>query len=237
VYDRVHNASDGTPAALGTQTFTIWGPGGGPIVTPADQSPTLPRPERVATRRRGDALECAIFDAVLHQLQTVGYTRLTMEGVAACARTGKAALYRRWTGKDDLVVDAIDHALPSLTDLPDHGDVREDLLDLLRRMTAMVNSPTGCALRCLLAEVDRDHQFSALLHERVLAPRKRGFLAVLERAADRGQVRAEAASPWVAEVGLAMVVQRFLVDGPPVPDDYVVSILDEVVMPLLRPRP
>jgi hypothetical protein len=41
----------------------------------------------------------------------------------------------------------------------------------------------------------------------------------------------------VAEVGLAMVVQRFLVDGPPVPDDYVVSILDEVVMPLLRPRP
>jgi hypothetical protein len=58
---------------------------------------------------------------------------------------------------------------------------------------------------------------------------------VLERAADRGQVRAEAASPWVAEVGLAMVVQRFLVDGPPVPDDYVVSILDEVVMPLLRP--
>jgi AcrR family transcriptional regulator len=177
----------------------------------------------------------AIYEAVFHQLQTVGYTGLTMEGVAACARTGKAALYRRWTGKQDLVVDAIDHALPSLADLPDHGDVREDLLDLLRRMAGMVNSPTGCALQCLLAEVDRDHQFSALLHERVLAPRKGSFLAVLERAADRGQVRREAANPLVAEVGLAMVVQRFLVDGPPVPDTYVVSVLDEVVMPLLRP--
>jgi AcrR family transcriptional regulator len=200
----------------------------------ADQSPTLPRPPRGSTRRRGDALECAIYDAVFHQLRTVGYSRLTMEGVAACARTGKAALYRRWAGKQDLVVDAIDHALPSLADLPDHGDVREDLLDLLRRMAAMVNSPTGCALQCLLAEVDRDHQFSAVLHERVLAPRKRSFLAVLERAADRGQVRPEAACALVAEVGLAMVVQRFLVDGPPVPDDYVVSILDQVVMPLLR---
>jgi AcrR family transcriptional regulator len=155
--------------------------------------------------------------------------------VAACARTGKAALYRRWTGKDDLVVDTIDHALPSLTDLPDHGDVREDLLDLLRRMAAMVNSPTGCLLQCLLAEVDRDHQFSALLHERVLAPRQRAFLAVLARAADRGQVRPEAASPLVTEVAVAMVVHRFLVDGPPVPDDYVVSILDQIVMPLLRP--
>lgn len=58
---------------------------------------------------------------------------------------------------------------------------------------------------------------------------------MLERAADRGQVRREAANPLVAEVGLAMVVQRFLVDGPPVPDAYVVSVLDGVVMPLLRP--
>jgi hypothetical protein len=32
-----------------------------------------------------------------------------------------------------------------------------------------------------------------------------------------------------------MVVQRFLADGPPVPDDYVVSVLDQVVLPLLRP--
>jgi AcrR family transcriptional regulator len=187
------------------------------------------------TRRRGDALERAIYDAVFRQLQTVGYTRLTMEGVAGCARTGKAALYRRWSSKDDLVVEAIDHALPSLADPPDHGDVREDLLDLLRRMAAMLNSPTGCALQCLLAVADRDHQFKALLHERVLAPRKASFLAALRRAADRGQVRPEAATQLVAEVGLAMVVQRFLVDGPPVPDAYVVSVLDEVVMPLLRP--
>ena len=202
---------------------------------PADPSPTLPRPPRTATRRRGESLECAIFDAVFSQLRTVGYSRLTMEGVAACAQTGKAALYRRWSGKQDLVADAIDHAMPSPADLPDHGDVREDLLDLLRRMAAMVNSPTGCALQCLLSEADRDHQFKALLNERVLAPRKRSFLAVLERAAGRGQIRPEAASPLVAEVGLAMVVQRFLVDGPPVPDDYLVSVLEQVVMPLLRP--
>jgi hypothetical protein len=230
VYDRVHNASGGTPAHW-ERKRSLLTPGRSTIATPADHSPTLPRPPRAATRRRGDALECAIYDAVFHQLQLVGYTGLTMEGSPPAP--GPAS--RRWTGKQDLVVDAIDHALPSLADLPDHGDVREDLLDLLRRMAGMVNSPTGCALQCLLAEVDRDHQISALLHERVLAPRKRSFLAVLGRAADRGQVRREAASPLVAEVGLAMVVQRFLVDGPPVPDAYVVSVLDEVVMPMLRP--
>jgi AcrR family transcriptional regulator len=188
-----------------------------------------------ATRRRGQTLEQAIFQAVLDQLQAVGYARLTMEGVAGRAHTGKAALYRRWPRKEDLVVDALDHVLPSLDDLPDHGDVREDLLELLRRLAAMVNSSTGCALRCLLAEVDRGHPFARLLHERVFAPRKHAFRAVLERAAERGQLRSDAASQLVADVGPAMVVQRFLAEGPPVPDDYVVSILDEVVLPLLRP--
>jgi AcrR family transcriptional regulator len=185
-------------------------------------------------RRRGETLERAIYDAVFDQLQTVGYVGLTMEGVAAGAHTGKAALYRRWPRKEDLVVDALEHALPSPADLPDHGDVREDLLDLLRRLAAMLNSPTGCALQCLMAEIDRDHPFARLLHQRVKEPRKQMFVTLLRRAADRGQVRPEAASPLVAEVGPALVMQRFLAEGPPVPDDYVVSVVDDVVLPLLR---
>ena len=200
----------------------------------ADPAPARPYPPQVATRRRGETLEQAIFQAVLDQLQSVGYARLTMEGVAACAHTGKAALYRRWPHKEDLVVDALDHAMPSLTELPDSGSLREDLLVLLRRMAAMTNSATGCALRCLLAEVDREHPFARLLHERVFAPRKQAFRAVLERAAERGQVRAGAASQLVADAGPALVMQRFLAEGPPVPDDFVVAVLDEVVLPLLR---
>ena len=205
------------------------------MAAPADPAPAPPCAPQIATRRRGETLEQAIFQAVLDQLQSVGYARLTMEGVAGRARTGKAALYRRWPRKEDLVVDALDHLLPSLAVLPDHGDLREDLLDLLRRTAEMVNSRTGCALRCLLAEVDRGHPFARLLHERVFAPRKHAFRAVLQRAADRGQVRADAASQLVADVGPALVVQRFLAEGPPVPDDYVVSVLDDIVMPLLRP--
>jgi AcrR family transcriptional regulator len=186
-------------------------------------------------RRRGQALERAIFDAVLDQLQRVGYVGLTMEGVANCAQTGKAALYRRWPRKEDLVVDAIEDALPSPTALPDHGDVRDDLLDLLRRLAGLLNSPAGCALQCLMSETERDESFARLLHERVKEPRKRMFLDLLVRGADRGQVRPGAATQLVAEVGPALVMQRFLAEGAPVPDDYVVSVVDDVVLPLLRP--
>jgi hypothetical protein len=74
-----------------------------------------------------------------------------------------------------------------------------------------------------------------LLRQRVLQPRKQLFLAALRRGAERGQVRPEAVTPVVAEVGTAMVAHRFLADGAPVPDDFVVSVVDDVVMPLLRP--
>jgi AcrR family transcriptional regulator len=185
-------------------------------------------------RRRGETLERAIFDAVLRQLRTVGYAGLTMEGVAAGAHTGKAALYRRWAGKDDLVVDTIDHVLPSPCDLPDHGDVREDLLDLLRLMAGFLNSPAGCALESLIADIEPDGRFARLLYQRVKEPRKRMLLDVLRRAAERGQVRPEAVSQLVADVGPALLMQRFSADGPPVPDAYVVSVVDDVVIPLVR---
>lgn len=192
--------------------------------------------QRVATRRRGEVLERAIFEATMVELDQVGYGRLTMEGVAARARTGKAALYRRWPCKSDLVVDALSHLLPSPDDLPDHGDVRADLLDTLGRIQATINSPTGCVIRALVADAERDEAFATVVHERVLLPRKRMLIALLRRGADRGQVRPEAATPLVAEIGPSMLVQRYLTLGPPVPDEYVLSVVDSVIMPLLVRR-
>jgi AcrR family transcriptional regulator len=200
----------------------------------ADRAASLATKSHGPTRRRGESLERAIFDAVLDQLQAVGYVGLTMERVAAAAHTGKAALYRRWPRKEDLVVEALERSLPWPCDLPDHGNVRDDLLDLLRSLAAMLNSPAGGAIQCLMPEVDRDEAFARLLHERVKEPRKRMFLNLLARGAARGQVRPEAVSQLVADVGPALVMQRFLADGAPVPDAYVLSVVDDVVMPLLR---
>ena len=77
-------------------------------------------------------LERAILEAALEQLSTVGWNGLTMEGVAAGAQTGKAAVYRRWPSKEDLVADALQAGLPRLEQAPDTGSVREDLLALCR---------------------------------------------------------------------------------------------------------
>src|ERR1700761_9634198 len=85
----------------------------------------------VRTRRRGKQLEDALYDATLAELAAVGYGGLTMEGIAARARTGKAALYRRWTCKHDLVQAALLYALPPLPEPRADRSVRDNLLAVL----------------------------------------------------------------------------------------------------------
>ncbi|MFF8190070.1 TetR/AcrR family transcriptional regulator [Streptomyces bobili] len=186
-------------------------------------------------RRRGKALEQAIFDAVIEQLAHVGYAGLTMDSVAATAHTGKAAIYRRWSNKAALVVDALDNRLPSPYELPEGASVREDLIEHMREKAMVLNSPVGRAVQSLLAEMDRDRPFMSIVNDRVVAPRQDVFRRILERAAERGEVRKGSISPLIIGIGPAMLVQRFLSDSSPVPDELVVSVVDDLILPLIRP--
>jgi AcrR family transcriptional regulator len=185
-------------------------------------------------RRRGAVLETAIYDAVLQQLSTVGFGAMTIEGVAAAARTGKAAIYRRWPSKEELVADTLDNVLPSM-DLPlDTGNVRGDLAEIFTAMVAMMSSPAGGAMQALMGELGHDHDFITTLHERVLAPRKALMMEVLLRGVARGDVRRDAIKPVVVEAGPALLVHRLLTFGAPIDPAYVEAVLDDVVMPLIR---
>jgi AcrR family transcriptional regulator len=174
---------------------------------------------------------------VLEQLSTVGFSAMTMEGVAACARTGKAALYRRWQSKEDLVADTLDNVLPPSSPPPDTGSVRTDIAEVFRRMAETMASPSGCAMQTLFGELDAKHDFIELLKTRVLAPRKAMMIEVLRRGVERGDVRPDALNPVIAEAGPALLVHWLLTNGPPLDKAYVDAVLEEVVMPLIRPTP
>lgn len=207
----------------------------------SDQAPTALVRGEAATRRRGAELEAAIFAAVFELLGTVGYNRLTMEGVASTARTGKAALYRRWGDKNALIVDALRSSIPSPADAPSRGNLREDLLALLSRIRDALDSSYGAPFQALKAEPGPGAGLvHAAVRERVFAPYRELVTRVLRAAAERGEVRPDAvateeSAALVANVGPAMLVHRHFLEGPGLPDEFVVSIIDEVILPMLRP--
>ncbi|MFH8792055.1 TetR/AcrR family transcriptional regulator [Streptomyces sp. NPDC017941] len=195
-------------------------------------------PARAASsRRRGLVLERAILDSALDQLSTVGWSGLTMEGVAAGAQTGKAAVYRRWPSKQDLVVDALRAGLPKPEDVPDCGSVREDLLRMCRQMRSAMTSRTGYALMAVIHECDTAtaKRFQEVIVASVIEPSVELIRQVMRRGIERGEVRSAATDEFVCDVIPAMMMYRSKVCASEWSDEEFIRLIDQVVMPMLRP--
>ncbi|MFI8201219.1 TetR/AcrR family transcriptional regulator [Streptomyces sp. NPDC085937] len=194
--------------------------------------------QTAASRRRGAVLERAILESALDQLSTVGWNGLTMEGVAAGAQTGKAAVYRRWPSKEDLVADALRAALPEFDKAPDLGSVRADLLELCRRARDAMFSRPGFALRAVIHECDtaEAERFHAVIFSGVVEPTLTMLREVIERGIERGEVRADAANGYVMDAVPAMMMYRSKMCGSEWSDVDLEQMIDQLMVPLLRPR-
>ncbi|MDT7841745.1 TetR/AcrR family transcriptional regulator [Streptomyces justiciae] len=188
-------------------------------------------------RRRGAVLERAILDAALEQLSTVGWKGLTMEGVAAGAQTGKAAVYRRWPSKEDLVADALKAGLPLIDEAPDLGGLREDLLALCRQARDAMYSRPGFALRAVIHECDdaQAERFHGVIFGGVVEPTLRLLGEVITRGIERGEVRADAANSYVFDAIPAMMMYRSKMSGSEWSDQELQEMIDQFMVPLLRP--
>lgn len=188
-------------------------------------------------RRRGAVLERAILDAALEQLSTVGWKGLTMEGIAAGAHTGKAAVYRRWPSKEDLVADALVSGLPRVEKVPDLGSVREDLLALCRQVRRIMYSQPGVALRSVIHECDevQAERFEGVIIGSVVEPTVKLLREVITRGIERGEVRADAANGYVFDAVPAMMMYRSKMCASEWPEQELEEMIDLLMLPLLRP--
>jgi AcrR family transcriptional regulator len=187
-----------------------------------------------ATRRRGSTLEAAILDAAWDELTEVGYTALTMEGVAARARTSRAVLYRRWPNRPELVVAAVRHHT-EVTPLgvPDTGSLRGDLLALLRHMSVRVGEAAGI-FSFLIADYFQEAGLPpAVLRERAIAGSQGEMSLILERAVARGEISTGRLSPRIRSLPVDLVRHDLIMNQQPVPDDALVEIVDRIFLPLV----
>lgn len=159
-----------------------------------------------------------------------------MEGIAARARTGKSALYRRWSSREEVVLDALLHRLPNLDAEPDTGTVRDDVLEHLRCMVDTMTTPAGQAMWTILRNPNSGRAIVEAIDGRVIEPHQQTMLKILRRGVARGEVRPDAVNRLVAQVGPILIRQHHVVAGLPSIAD-VVQIVDQVVIPMLRPSP
>jgi AcrR family transcriptional regulator len=196
----------------------------------------------VQRRRRGAALEHAILDAALTELSEVGYGMFSVEGVAARATTGKASIYRRWPTKQELVTDALLASLPGPLDcgvpaeIPDSVSTADLLYGVARRITAVLCSPSGNAIRAIKCEAAGDPVLAQVIDERFQAPRRAAMIRLLRRGIERGEVRPGADIALVADVLPAVLAHRVILQRQPITAHTITDIMQHVIIPLVEVR-
>jgi len=189
-----------------------------------------------AARSPGRPLNAAIDEQLLRATQDLlieeGFERLTMDAVAKRCGASKATIYRRWPGKTALVVAAA-AALFQVPELPDTGDLREDLL-VCGRAYLEQEGRNAQVLASVISASRHDPALRDASQQALGAPFGGLFEGVLARAVDRGLVRAGLDLETLAQVFPAIAYQQVAAQGRLVTENDVLRVVDAVLLPALR---
>ncbi|MFH9394270.1 TetR/AcrR family transcriptional regulator [Streptomyces sp. NPDC017413] len=181
-------------------------------------------------RRDLDARE-RILEAAWKNLAELGYSKLTVGGVAADARVGKATLYRSWPNKAALVLDVI---RSQLHDVPtdDLDDSRQEMLTLANN--AMLRFYGSGRLRAVLpslvGDLFDDEALREVMRVEILEPRKRQSTVVLERAVARGVLPEDTDLSLVLDMWAGTMLFRSLFGAEAVSEEEVVRLVDATIV-------
>ncbi|MEU2987185.1 TetR/AcrR family transcriptional regulator [Micromonospora aurantiaca] len=180
--------------------------------------------------RRNEQSRRAILAAARELLAETGYPALTVEAIAARAGVGKQTIYRWWRGKGAVILDALADDMPEVIALPDTGDLRTDLREVLRATVAEFADPRlSATTRAVTIETLADEELADQARDRLLRPQLNAVRVRLEAAREAGQVRPDAPLDQVVELLFGPLYHRWLLRNGPLTDDYADGIVDLVV--------
>ncbi|HEX4094325.1 MAG TPA: TetR/AcrR family transcriptional regulator [Trebonia sp.] len=175
--------------------------------------------------------DAALRDAALELLAEIGYDRLSIEAVAARARASKMTIYRRWSGKAELVADAIS-SLRKPGDVPDTGSLRGDL----EAMASTSDSPDfrfdAQLVLGLVTALARDPELRQVAREQFLGRGGIRLRQVFERAVARGEIPAGRNLDLLVSVFPALALHHLLLFGELPDASFAAQVMNEVILPL-----
>jgi AcrR family transcriptional regulator len=177
-----------------------------------------------------------ILEAALDVLAEEGYDGMTIDMVAARARAGKATLYRRWPSKTELVLDAVACMKSNdidLADLPDTGTLRGDLLAQIKPPSIKDGERKMRVMAGLISLLARNPDLVEAANRAIIAPRAEVNRVLIQRAIDRGEVAADVDIELVSLITPSIISYRMMMLRKPIDRDFLVSLLDTVVLPAL----
>ncbi|HET9829770.1 MAG TPA: TetR/AcrR family transcriptional regulator [Nocardioidaceae bacterium] len=181
--------------------------------------------------------EAQVLDAAIALLARVGYDKMTMDAIATEAKAGKATLYRRWSTKSSLVVDAILRSKRALQ-VPDvdTGTLRGDLIAMACADGGISDERSAQVMAGIITALHHDPDFAEEFRTRVVGPKVEASRAVFQRARGRGEVTADLDLDLLSPALGAIIMHRSFVLGLPADEKTVTQVVDEIILPAATRR-
>ena len=182
-------------------------------------------------RPRDARCDHAILQATLDMLSEGGAAHLSIDAVAARAGVGKATIYRRWSSKEALLLEALGTADTSLVSSPDTGSLRSDLEAYFDALLERLSESEGSdVLPHLIEAACYDPEVRTSL-DGYLTSRQQPLRSILQRAQQRGEIAEAVDIKVVTDVLVGPIIYRRLMTGDPVDRTFTRSLLDIVLLP------
>jgi AcrR family transcriptional regulator len=181
-------------------------------------------------RPRSEQVERAILRAAADLLAERGLAAMTIEDVAALAGVGKTSIYRRWSTKGTLALDAFLADFLASQPVPDTGSLESDLIAVLRAWVRTAReTPTGRALTDLVAQAQSDPELAIAWRDRVVGPTRAQHRKVFERAIARGDIPAASDVDVLMDLLFGPAYHRLLHGHLPLSDRFIRRLVAVIV--------
>jgi len=154
-----------------------------------------------------------VLESAFRLLVEKGPSAFSIGEVALRAKVHETSIYRRWRTKSALALDACLNFAEQTLAIPDTGALRSDLVDLLRRVSALLRSPEGKAMLALSFALEPEAIETRRTYWRI---RLGAAAAIFERAAARGEISPDVDAKQFIEALIAPFFFRALVSLQPI---------------------
>ncbi|MFI5616958.1 TetR/AcrR family transcriptional regulator [Streptomyces sp. NPDC051567] len=198
------------------------------IASAAPDVPARRAPAGAAVLRE-DVTE-AIRAAVVEELAAVGFSRMSIEGVARRAGVGKTAVYRRWKSKLHLVLDLVELFAADGLPVPSTGSLYGDVRALLEVMSHVLRHPVASAvIPDLLVEAARNPEIADAVRGALRGGERRMAEGIVSEAVARGELPAATDPGRALDLAIGPLYWRQVVVRGEVPRDYLDELARSVV--------
>lgn len=175
---------------------------------------------------RSEDARQAVLEAADDLLVEIGFAAVTIEGIAARAGVGKQTIYRWWSSKTDVLLDAfLDDAVEHLTP-QDTGDLGRDLRTHLRNLAEfLTQSDAGAVFRALAGQAQHDAKMAERFRRDYLGQQREVDRLPLQRAVERGELAADTDIELAVDQLVGPIYYRVLVTGETVGSKFTDSLV------------